>query len=116
MPRQARIDSPGALHHGMCRGIERRNIFWDTQNSRDFVERLSRVAEIVDVTAGEILEPIKKPERVRARSLVCYWAVTELGLAGTTVGKRLGLIQSAVSKAVERDANVASQHAFSIED
>jgi len=27
MPRRARIDAPGALHHVNCRGIERREIF-----------------------------------------------------------------------------------------
>jgi hypothetical protein len=27
MPRKARIDAPGALHHVMARGIERRIIF-----------------------------------------------------------------------------------------
>jgi hypothetical protein len=27
MPRQSRIDAPGALHHVIARGIERRNIF-----------------------------------------------------------------------------------------
>jgi putative transposase len=27
MPRKSRIDSPGSLHHIMCRGIERRKVF-----------------------------------------------------------------------------------------
>ena len=27
MPRQARLDAPGAMHHVMGRGIERKNIF-----------------------------------------------------------------------------------------
>ena len=43
MPRQARIDAPGALHHVMCRGIERRDIFRDNQDRRNFVDRLGRV-------------------------------------------------------------------------
>jgi hypothetical protein len=77
---------------------------------------VGRVAELFDMTAREILEPSKKPQRVRARSLLCFWAVTELGLAGTVVGKRLGVVQSAVSKAVERGAKLAAQHDFSIED
>ena len=29
MPRNARIDAPGALHHIIVRGIERRKIFND---------------------------------------------------------------------------------------
>ncbi len=41
MPRQARLDSPGVLHHVMIRGIERRNIFRDDHDRNDFIERLS---------------------------------------------------------------------------
>lgn len=41
MPRQARIDAPGALHHIVVRGIERREIFEDDKDREDFLERLS---------------------------------------------------------------------------
>jgi len=41
MPRQARLDSPGVLHHVMIRGIERRNIFRDVVDRNDFIERLT---------------------------------------------------------------------------
>jgi putative transposase len=40
MPRKARIDASGALHHIICRGIERRLIFRDDFDRRDFVRRL----------------------------------------------------------------------------
>ncbi len=40
MPRQARIDSPGLLHHVIARGIERRTIFRNSSDYRDFLERL----------------------------------------------------------------------------
>lgn len=43
MPRQARIDAPGALHHIICRGMERKEIFLDDGDRDDFVSRLSRV-------------------------------------------------------------------------
>lgn len=43
MPRKARIDAPGALHHIMCRGIERRKIFRDETDRDNFVKRLKRV-------------------------------------------------------------------------
>jgi REP element-mobilizing transposase RayT len=41
MPRQARIDAPGALHHIVVRGIERRAIFEDNRDRTDFLGRLS---------------------------------------------------------------------------
>jgi putative transposase len=43
MPRQARIDAPGALHHIIARGIENRPIFENDADRDDFVARLSRI-------------------------------------------------------------------------
>jgi len=43
MPRKARIDAPGALHHIIVRGIERRKIFYDDKDRDDFLERLGDV-------------------------------------------------------------------------
>ena len=40
MPRLARLDAPGVVHHVIIRGIERRKIFWDEKDRKDFVERL----------------------------------------------------------------------------
>lgn len=41
MPRQARLDFPGTLHHVMIRGIERRNIFRTNRDRKDFIDRLA---------------------------------------------------------------------------
>ena len=43
MPRKARIDAAGALHHIIVRGIERRKIFWDDADRDSFVNRLGKV-------------------------------------------------------------------------
>jgi REP element-mobilizing transposase RayT len=43
MPRQARIDAPGAIQHVIIRGIERRRIFHDDKDRDAFVERLGRI-------------------------------------------------------------------------
>ena len=42
MPRQARLDVPGALHHIMVRGINKSDIFKDDQDKILFVERLGQ--------------------------------------------------------------------------
>ena len=42
MPRQARLDVPGALHHIMVRGIDKSNIFRDVQDKARFLERLGQ--------------------------------------------------------------------------
>jgi REP element-mobilizing transposase RayT len=43
MPRSGRIDAPGALRHIICRGIERRKIFWEDSDREDFIKRLETI-------------------------------------------------------------------------
>ena len=44
MPRQARLDAPGTLHHVMIRGIEGKAIFRDNRDRKDFVSRLGTLS------------------------------------------------------------------------
>ena len=44
MPRRARLDAPGTLHHVMVRGIERRRIVKDVGDRKNFVKRLGELA------------------------------------------------------------------------
>ncbi|MBW1717130.1 MAG: LysR family transcriptional regulator, partial [Deltaproteobacteria bacterium] len=44
--------------------------------------------------------------------LLCYWAVKELGISGTTVAKKLGITQPAASKAVQRGEKIALDNNF----
>ncbi len=43
MPRLARLDAPGIVHHVMIRGIERRKIFWNRKDREDFLDRLGKL-------------------------------------------------------------------------
>ncbi len=43
MPRQSRIDAPGALHHIISRGIEKRKIFQDVEDYENFLSRLGKL-------------------------------------------------------------------------
>ncbi|MBP1687778.1 MAG: hypothetical protein H6Q33_3921 [Deltaproteobacteria bacterium] len=45
MPRAPRLDAPGAMHHVMIRGLERRVIFRDAPDRRDFLNRLGTACE-----------------------------------------------------------------------
>ncbi len=44
MPRGARLDSPGTLHHVMIRGIEKRDIIDDDKDRLDFISRMGELA------------------------------------------------------------------------
>ncbi len=45
MPRHARLDAPGTLHHVMIRGIEKSPIFKDDQDRQEFTSRMGRLAQ-----------------------------------------------------------------------
>ena len=57
-----------------------------------------------------MLKPSKRAEHVKAGSILGYWAVWELGMVGTVVGKRLGLSQSAEGRAVKRMEQLISEN------
>ncbi len=63
---------------------------------------VEKVSEVFEIEPEKIWKPGNQPLRVKARSLVCYWAVRELGMSGTSVGKLLGIGQPAVSRAAVR--------------
>jgi len=43
MPRKSRIDTPGALHHVIGRGINRQEVFSEKRDYKDFLNRLSEI-------------------------------------------------------------------------
>jgi len=43
MPRQSRIDAPGALHHVIIRGIERKAIFRGDTDRAEFLKRVESI-------------------------------------------------------------------------
>jgi hypothetical protein len=50
MPRGPRLDAPGVLQHVMVRGLERRAIFRDDRDRRDFLARLAKLVEAQALT------------------------------------------------------------------
>jgi REP element-mobilizing transposase RayT len=45
MPRLARLDAPGTLHHVIGRGIERKEIFYNDTDRTDFIDRMAALCE-----------------------------------------------------------------------
>lgn len=58
----------------------------------------------------------KQPDRVRARSVLAYWAIRDLGLTATEVGKYLGLSKSAVSRAANRGQKLIDDQFLSLKE
>jgi REP element-mobilizing transposase RayT len=75
-----------------------------------------RVAELLEMTVDEVWSSGKYPQIVKARSLLCYWAVKELGMSKESLSRRLRISPPAVSKSVIRGEHVAQNNAFTLLD
>jgi hypothetical protein len=73
-----------------------------------------RVSEVLGVDPEFIYLPGKYPRNVKARSLFCYWAVRELGITATSLARKLGLTQPAVSISVKRGQAIADETGFQL--
>jgi len=74
----------------------------------------NRVSELFDIKPDEILQPGKQPVRVKARSLLCYWAVRELGLTLGELALKLNLSQPAISNSVRRGEKMVAEKGYTI--
>jgi putative transposase len=74
----------------------------------DFDKIIGRVARAFELKPEEVLSNVKQRRRVKARSLLCYWAVNELEMTGADIARRLKMTNSAVSRAVMRGEKIAS--------
>jgi REP element-mobilizing transposase RayT len=73
-----------------------------------------RVAEVFGMEPEAVWKPGRYKQQVRARSLLCYWAVRELGETMTSLARRLGISTVAVSKSVARGETIASREGHSL--
>jgi REP element-mobilizing transposase RayT len=80
----------------------------------DFDKILDRVAKMFELKPEEVLGKTKQSMRVKARSVLCYWAVNELEMTGAAVGRRLKMSKSAVSRAAVRGEKIVSDMKLSL--
>ena len=59
------------------------------------------------IDPGPVQTAGKHPVTVKARSLMCYWAVRRLGFSATELSKKLGVSQPSVSISVKRGEKIA---------
>ena len=75
-----------------------------------------RVAAILGVKCEHVWKKGKHPQTVKARSLLCYWAVGELGISATELARRIGISQPAISQSVKRGETIAKENGFELMD
>jgi hypothetical protein len=77
---------------------------------------VTMVAEVMGLDPAIVFAPGKKRVRVKARSLLCYWAVRGLGMSLTELSRRLDLCPAAISKSVVRGESIAKEEGLSLID
>jgi len=75
-----------------------------------------RAAQIAGIEPSKVWTPGKQSKVVYARSLLCYWATSELGISQAWLSKRLRLSQPAISLSVARGREIAIQNNYEIEN
>ena len=79
-----------------------------------FESLVERVAEICHMDSREVVAAGRQHHRVIARSLLCFWAVRELGLPLTDLARRLGLSPPGVSYAVQRGEGMVRENHYEL--
>jgi len=68
-----------------------------------------RVAEIFDMPASELWIPGKHRWRVRAKSVLCYWANRELEVSMSELSRRMNVSVMTISNAVQRGEKIVKE-------
>ena len=73
----------------------------------DLEKVTNRVSSELGIDPEQVWAAGKHPRTVKARSLLCYWAVRKLGMRATELSKKLGVSQPSVSISVKRGEKIA---------
>ena len=143
MPRQSRIDAPGAVIMSSCAGLPAArffSIFTENRHSTsDIVQQLlknadeqlerkykvltqgydieglaRRVGQLMQISVTQVLATGKNRQTVRARSLLCYWAVRGCGMTMVSLSRKMGISSTAVSQSVESGEKIAVENNFEL--
>ena len=80
----------------------------------DLTKLEERVIEIYGIEKEAIYSKGRRKMQVHARSLLCFWAVRELGYTATDLARRLGMTQPAVGYAVARGEQICKEGKYSL--
>ncbi|MBN1382484.1 MAG: transposase [Deltaproteobacteria bacterium] len=75
-----------------------------------------RVSELMNIKVDDVWAKGKRQYIVDARSLLCFWAVEELGLMMSSLGRKFKLSIPAISKSVARGKQIAELKEFKLTD
>ncbi len=77
---------------------------------------VGRVAEVLDMDPDEVFSKGRQDRKVKARSLLCFWAARELGMSNTALAKKLEMSLAGVGFSVERGESIAKNGKYLLID
>ena len=96
----------------ICSYNRQRRIQWDQLGFEKVVERVS---VLFQVKKAYITGRGGQKDRVRARDLLCYWTVVELGVTMVDLARKFDLTPAAVSYALQRGKKMAKERGYQLE-
>ncbi|MFH2033094.1 MAG: transposase, partial [Candidatus Margulisiibacteriota bacterium] len=81
----------------------------------DFEKVVERVSILFQVEKDYITGRGRQKDRVRARNLLFYWTVAELGMPMVDLARKFDITPSAVSYAVQRGEKMAKERGYQLE-
>ncbi len=76
----------------------------------NFETVVDHVAAVLGIDKADVLSAGRQPIRVKARSLLCFWASRELGMTMVDLSKRLKISQPSVSQSAKRGEKIAREN------
>ena len=122
MPRKSRIYATGSLHQNDVRILGDGDFGWRVlASAEEYMKKryalrsrgynlervISMVSEVLGVKPEEVWAKGKYKRIIEARSLMCFWAVRELGFSMSSLGRKLGISIPSASESVLQGKRIA---------
>jgi len=82
----------------------------------DLDQVAKQVGELFDMATADLWLPGKQSQRVKAKSLLCFWANRELKISMAELSRRMKVTVTAISYAVKRGEKIAKELNVSLFD
>ena len=80
----------------------------------DLDKIVERISALMNLEPSEIRAEGKERRRVAARSLLCFWAVRDLGISMAELSRQLKLSISGISLSVKRGEKIAQDKDYKL--
>jgi hypothetical protein len=76
---------------------------------------VEKVSQILGIGPSDIFSKGRQEKKVKARSLLCFWAARDLGMSHTALAKALEMSLAGIGFSVERGESIAREGNYSLE-